>query len=106
MMPVIYTTYGVAMGHRPETLAASGGLRPAGARRTRERPALVAISRAPCWLEGLLVRIGLRHREVAGPAADTGETVQRSERLLCPTVATATIAFTGAAPTTAGGDHA
>ena len=27
MMPVIYTTYGMAMRHHPEVLAASGGLR-------------------------------------------------------------------------------
>ena len=28
MRSTIYTTYGMAMGHRPEALAASGGLRP------------------------------------------------------------------------------
>jgi hypothetical protein len=106
MMPVIYTTYGVAMGHRPETLAASGGLRRAGARRTHERPAPVAISRAQWWLESLLLRVCLRHRDVAGPAQDTGETTRRSERLPRPTVAAAITALTRTAPTTAGGDHA
>ena len=38
MGPIIYTTYGIAMGQRPETLANSGGLRPAGAEPMRERP--------------------------------------------------------------------
>jgi hypothetical protein len=28
MLPAIYSTYGVAMGHRPEVLGESGGLRP------------------------------------------------------------------------------
>jgi len=30
MVPVIYTTYGIAMRHQPEVLAESGGLRSAG----------------------------------------------------------------------------
>jgi hypothetical protein len=30
MLPVIYTTYGTAMGHQPEVLGESGGLRPLG----------------------------------------------------------------------------
>jgi hypothetical protein len=38
MGPIIYTTYGIAMGQRPETLANSGGLRPAEAEPMRARP--------------------------------------------------------------------
>jgi len=37
MGPIIYTTYGIAMGQRPETLSNSGGVRPAGAESIRER---------------------------------------------------------------------
>jgi hypothetical protein len=74
MGPVIYTTYGIAMGHRSETLAESGGLRPAGAGRGRERTAQVATSRGRSWLDTLLVWVRLRHRDVDGRAGDIEET--------------------------------
>ena len=37
-MPVIYTTYGIAMRHQPEVLAESGGVRSAGEGGTRDHP--------------------------------------------------------------------
>ena len=37
MVSVVYTTYGIAMGHRPEVLAKSGGLRAAGGGQRREQ---------------------------------------------------------------------
>jgi hypothetical protein len=74
MGPVIYTTYGFAMGHRSETLAESGGLRPAGAGRGRERTTQVATSRGRSWLDTLLVWVRLRHRDVDGRAGDIDET--------------------------------
>jgi hypothetical protein len=74
MGPVIYTTYGIAMGHRSETLAESGGLRPAGARRGRERTTQVATSRGRSWLDTLLVWVRLRQRDVDGRAGDIEET--------------------------------
>jgi hypothetical protein len=39
MVPIIHTTDGIAMGHRPEVLGASGGLWTAGNERMRERTA-------------------------------------------------------------------
>ena len=74
MGPVIYTTYGTAMGHRPETLAESGGLRPAGAERARGRTTQVVVTRAWSWLGAILVRVRLRHRDVDGRAGDIEET--------------------------------
>jgi hypothetical protein len=62
MLPVIYTTYGVAMGHRPEVLSASGGLRPAGAERRRERSAWVGLTRAWTWLGTVAARVHVRLR--------------------------------------------
>jgi hypothetical protein len=52
MFPIVYTTYGLAMGHPAETLANSGGLRPAGAEPVRTRPAHVGRALAPAWLHG------------------------------------------------------
>jgi hypothetical protein len=63
MGPIIYTTYGLAMRHRPEALAASGGVRPAGAERRRQRPASVGVARARRWLGTVFARVRLRHRE-------------------------------------------
>ena len=56
MVPIVYTTYGVAMGHGPETLAESGGLRPAGAARMRVRTAHGVSVRARSWLAAMVVR--------------------------------------------------
>jgi hypothetical protein len=74
MGPVIYTTYGIAMGHRSETLAESGGLRPAGVGRGRERTTQVATTRKGSWLDILPVWVRLRHRDVDGRAGDIEET--------------------------------
>ena len=57
MLPTIYTTYGVAMGHSPETLANSGGLRPTGAEPMRTRPAHVGRARVRAWLDGAVGRV-------------------------------------------------
>ena len=65
MVPIIYTTYGVAMGHRPETLAAAGALRPAGPRRgdgphgaARARMLLVAVLvQSSMWCLGAVRRL-------------------------------------------------
>ena len=65
MGPIIYTTYGVAMGHRPEVLAATGGLAPAEAGRPRARTAWQGLTRVGCWLTHLLAP-GHRRRQDAG----------------------------------------
>jgi len=64
MVPVIYTTYGIAMRHQPEVLAESGGLRSAedGGMRDRTTPPARTSSRR--WLEVVLLRLGLRRQEV------------------------------------------
>jgi hypothetical protein len=71
MFPAIYTTYGMAMGHEPETLAASGGLRPDGAERLSACPARVDMAPARRWLKFIVTRMRLRHRamgsQTAGP---------------------------------------
>ena len=69
MLPVIYTTYGVAMGHRPEVLSASGGLRPAGAERRCERSARLGLTRAWSWLGTVVARLHLRLRHTDSPMA-------------------------------------
>jgi hypothetical protein len=56
MGPIVYTTYGIAMRHGPETLAESGGLRPAGGARMRVRTAPGASVRARSWLAAMVVR--------------------------------------------------
>ncbi len=61
--PIIYTTYGAAMGHRPEALAATGGLKPAGAGRPRERTAWQGLTRVGPWLVNTLVRKHRRHQD-------------------------------------------
>ena len=63
MFPAIYTTYGMAMGHRPETLAASGGLRPAGAEGWSARPGRVGVAQACRWLGIFVAWMRLRHRD-------------------------------------------
>ena len=63
MVPVIHTTYGMAMGQHPEVLAASGGLRPGGAERLRERPTGVRVERVCRWLRTVFARVHLRHRD-------------------------------------------
>jgi hypothetical protein len=77
MLPVIYTTYGVAMGHQPETLANSGGLRPVGAEPMRTSPARVGIARGRRWLDSVLVRMYLWHqdRDVDPKPESTGGSV-------------------------------
>jgi hypothetical protein len=68
MVPIIYTTYAIAMRHGPETLAECGGLRPAGAARMRVRTAPGASVRARSWLAAMLVRVAKMPRWlVLGP---------------------------------------
>jgi hypothetical protein len=69
MFPAIYTTYGMAMGHQPETLAASGGLRPDGAERLSARPARVGMTPARRWLGIIATRMHLRHRATINQSA-------------------------------------
>jgi hypothetical protein len=69
MLPIIYTTYGIAMRHRPEELAASGGLRLAGTERRREPTARLGEARLRCWIETVLVCIHLRQQAVDSPTA-------------------------------------
>lgn len=64
MVPVIYTTYGIAMRHRPEVLAASGGLQPVGVGRMLPRPSRRLGECVRQWLKTALVRVHLRHRDV------------------------------------------
>ena len=107
MVPIIYTTYGVAMGHRPETLASSGGLRPAGkAGRAEVTPALVLLSRARRWLKTLVVHVSGGHRNAVGRTEDSKEATRLSERLRRPSGAAAITALTRTATPRAGGDHA
>jgi hypothetical protein len=63
MVPVIYTTYGMAMGHRPEALAASGGLRPAAGPRMPAHAGRLRGARVRHWLGIVWVRVRLRHRD-------------------------------------------
>jgi hypothetical protein len=63
MVPVIYTTYGMAMGHCPEALAASGGLRPAAGGRRPTHAARLRSARVRHWLGIIWVRVRLRHRD-------------------------------------------
>jgi hypothetical protein len=63
MVPVIYTTYGMAMGHRPEVLAASGGVRLAEAERRPEPSARIGVARVCCWLGAVFAQSRLRHRD-------------------------------------------
>jgi hypothetical protein len=65
MVPIIHTTDGIAMGHRPEVLGASGGLWTDGNERMRERTARPRVACGQYWLKMLLVRVRLGH-----PAAD------------------------------------
>jgi hypothetical protein len=74
MMPVIYTTYGMAMRHHPEVLAASGGLGSAGAERIRECPTRVHVARAYCWFSTLFALVRLR-------PWNAGRRMARAERL-------------------------
>ena len=64
MVPVIYTTYGIAMRQQPEVLAESGGLRSAGVGGMRDHTTRLARANTCQWLEVVLLRLGLRHREV------------------------------------------
>ena len=64
MVPIIYTTYGLAMRHRLEVLTASGGLQPAATERRREQLARVAVARVRSSLSTLLVRMRVRHHNV------------------------------------------
>lgn len=66
MMPVIYTTYGMAMRHHPEVLASSGGLGSAGAERLRARPIRVGVARAYCWFSTLLALVRSRPWNAGG----------------------------------------
>jgi hypothetical protein len=64
MLPVIYTTYGIAMRHRPEVLAGSGGLKSAGVGRMFTSPSRRMGACVRQWLETILVRVRLRHRDM------------------------------------------
>jgi hypothetical protein len=70
MVPVIYTTYGMAMGHRPEVLAASGGVRLTEAERRPKPSARIGVARVCRWLCTVFARMRLRHRNVYSRAAD------------------------------------
>lgn len=69
---IIYTTYATAMRHRPENLAASGGLQPAGFREPRERRARSGLARARCWL-GVVLAWARPLRERNDRRAGAGE---------------------------------
>ena len=71
MLPVIYTTYGIAMGHRPEVLEASGGLRAAGAEGWRKPPAQICLTRVCRWIGTVFVRVRLRQQDVDRRTAAT-----------------------------------
>lgn len=67
---IIYTTYATAMRHRPEDIAASGGLQPSGMmanppRVPRPRPHM-ALARMRCWLGSALVGVGTRLQGMPG----------------------------------------
>ena len=62
MVPIIYTTYGIAMGHRPEVLAASGGLRRAGAEGWHRPPTPISPARVYRWIGTVVAWVRLRHR--------------------------------------------
>lgn len=47
---IIYTTFATAMRHRPEDLAASGGLQTLGSSRPRERRARAGLVAVRRWL--------------------------------------------------------
>ena len=66
MVPVIYSTYGIAMRQRPEVLAESGGLQPAGVGWMLTRPSRRLGECVRQWLTSILVRVHLRHRDVEG----------------------------------------
>jgi hypothetical protein len=70
MFPATYTTYGMAMGHQPETLAASGGLRPAGAERLSACPARVGVAQARRWPGIFVAWMRLRHRDAGSQSVD------------------------------------
>lgn len=82
MAPVIYTTYGIAMGYRPEMLAKSGGVRPAGARQALERTDRVANSRWRSWLGTMLIRVRMRRPSLEVRPGETRETKWLPGRLL------------------------
>jgi hypothetical protein len=63
MVPVIYSTYGMAMGHRSEALAASGGLQPAGVGRMPGQTARRRGVCVQCWLETMLIFLRLRPQD-------------------------------------------
>jgi hypothetical protein len=69
MLPTVYTTYGIAMGHRPETLAASGGLRSARAEQLSARPGRVGVAQACRWLGIFVAQMRLRHRDAGSQSA-------------------------------------
>ena len=75
MMPVIYTTYGIAMRHQPEVLAESGGLKPAGVGRTLSHPSRLRGEHVRQWLETVLIRVGLWHRDVDSQAVAGHRTI-------------------------------
>jgi hypothetical protein len=79
MVPVLYTTYGLAMGHHPEVLAESGGLRPAACERT-----LVPGGLARRWLVAAMDRVRLRSRVIdtasAGREGMTAPLVPSNQR--------------------------
>jgi hypothetical protein len=70
MVPVIYTTYGTAMGHRSEVLAASGGVRPAGGERRPKPSAQIGVIRVCLWLCTVSARMRLRLQDVYSRTAD------------------------------------
>jgi hypothetical protein len=69
MVPIIYTTYGMAMRHHPEVLATSGGLRPASAGRAPKHRPGVGMRSARRWLGAVIDRVRLRQQDTKNAAA-------------------------------------
>jgi hypothetical protein len=76
MGPIIYTTYGIAMGQRPETLSNSGGLRPTGTEPMSERPVRLNIPSTE-----LLVRSAHVHKRFSSRWAVRAFLIRRSSWL-------------------------
>jgi hypothetical protein len=53
----------MAMRHQPEVLAASGGVRIAGAEQGSKPPARIGVARVCRWLSTVNAQVRLRHRD-------------------------------------------
>ena len=63
MVPVIYTTYGMAMGHRSGGTGRIRWLAAAGAERRPKPSAQIGVIRVCLWLGTVFARMRLRHRD-------------------------------------------